>query len=167
MTETNERIRDAEVRLIGEFGELIGVVSSFEARAKAEAAGLDLVKISPNAKPPVCKIMDYGKYKFEQQKKQKEQKKQARQGQLKEIQLSMVIQKNDIDVRLKHAKKFIEDGDKVKIVLKMKGREQGNGPAAIAKANEFYEELKDIAQIDKPAERLGRNVIMIISPNKK
>jgi len=133
----------------------------------AEDAGLDLVKISPNAVPPVCKIMDYGKFKFEQQKKLKEQAKQAKTGQLKEVQLSMVIQKNDVETKAKHARRFLEDGDKVKVVLKMKGREQATPQAAIAKTTEFYEGLKDVAIVDKPAERLGKHVIMILAPSKK
>jgi translation initiation factor IF-3 len=160
-------IRDKEVRLIGVHGELIGVVSSIEAKRLADQEGVDLVKISPNANPPVCKIMDYGKYKFEQQKKAKEQKKANKQAVIKEIQLSMVIQKNDIDIRIKHAKEFLNDGNKIKVVLKMKGREQANTGVAVEKVKAFYEELKDLAIIDAPAARLGRNVIMVIAPNKK
>ena len=163
----NDEIVLPKVRLVGENGEQIGIVSSVEANKIADERELDLVLISPQADPPVCKIMNYGKFKFEQMKKLKEQRKSQKVIELKEVQLSMTIDTHDMQVKAKHAKRFLEDGNKVKVTIKMRGRQQARPEAGIAVMATFVDMLEGLASIEKNAEILGRNIIMILAPNKK
>ena len=161
----NGEIRDREVRLISATGEMLGVMSSREAQRLAEEEGLDLVKISPNAIPPVCKIMDYGKFKFEQAKKAKENKQKVVE--LKEVQLSMTIDVGDLNVKAKQATKFLEQGNKVKVTIRLRGRQMAHANLAKDVIMNFYESLKEIAVIEKPLNLEGRNLILILGPVKK
>ncbi len=163
----NDQINLPKVRLVGENGEQLGIVSSTEANHIADEQNLDLVLISPNAEPPVCKLMNYGKYKFEQTKKLKEQRKAQKVVEIKEIQLSMTIERHDIEVKAKHARKFLGNGDKVKVTIRMRGRQQARPEAGIAVMNAFAEDLQDVGLVEKQAEIMGRNIIMVIAPVKK
>ncbi len=163
----NGEIRDREVRLISETGEMLGVMSSREALRLADEAGLDLVKISPTAVPPVCKIMDYGKYKFEQAKKEKENKKNQKIVELKEVQLSMTIDVGDLNVKARQAQKFLEQGNKVKVTIRLRGRQMAHANLGKDVIMNFYEGLKEIAVIEKPLNMEGRNLILILAPAKK
>ncbi len=160
----NDRIRDKEVRLIGESGEQLGIVSGSEAKKMADEKDLDLVKISPNAKPPVCKIMDYSKYKFDQAKKAKEARKKQKTIDVKELRLSPNIDKHDIDVKVKQAIKFLKHGDKVKLAIRFRGRELGNTNVGRTILNDFAEQLSEYGVIDKYAKMEGRSMIMFINP---
>ncbi|MDE6274070.1 MAG: translation initiation factor IF-3 [Clostridiales bacterium] len=162
----NGEIRDREVRVISADGEMLGVMSSREALRLAEEEGLDLVKISPGAIPPVCKIMDYGKYKFEQAKKEKENRKNQKIVELKEVQLSMTIDVGDINVKAKHATRFLGDGNKVKVSIRLRGRQMAHASLAKDVMNNFFEILKDVAVIEKPINMEGRNIMMILAPKK-
>ena len=163
----NGEIRDREVRLISETGEMLGVMSSREALRLAEEADLDLVKISPNAVPPVCKIMDYGKYKFEQAKKEKENRRNQKIVELKEVQLSMTIDVGDLAVKAKQATKFLEQGNKVKVTIRLRGRQMAHANLAKDVIMNFYEGLKELAVVEKPLNMEGRNLILILAPQKK
>ena len=163
----NGEIRDREVRVISETGEMLGVMSSREALRLAEEADLDLVKISPNAVPPVCKIMDYGKYKFEQAKKEKENRRNQKIVELKEVQLSMTIDVGDLAVKAKQATKFLEQGNKVKVTIRLRGRQMAHANLAKDVIMNFYEGLKELAAIEKPLNMEGRNLILILAPQKK
>jgi len=160
----NSEIRDKEVRLIGINGEQLGIMSAYQAQLLANDLELDLVKISPTAVPPVCKIMDYGKHRYEQIKKQKEAKKHQVTHELKEIRLSMTIEDGDVNVKAKHASKFIKEGHKVKVTLRMRGRQNAFQSRAVDVVKSFYEILKDISIIEKQPGTEGRSVIMIIAP---
>lgn len=162
----NEQIRDKEVRLIGPDGEQIGVMSSKEAYFKAKDAGLDLVKISPNAKPPVCKIVDYGKYRYEQTRKAKVAKKKQRTVETKEIRLSPNIDTNDLNTKVNQTKKFLQKGNKIKVSLRFRGREMAHKDVGREILNSFYEQLKDVAVVDKPAKMEGRSMVMFLSATK-
>lgn len=163
-TQINQAIRDNEVRLVGANGEQLGIMSAREANAIAEKEGLDLVKISPSAVPPVCKIMDYGKYLFDKTKKEKEQRKNQKIVELKEVQLSMTIEQHDIDIKAKNATKFLLNGDKVKVSIRMSGRQQAYADRGVETENKFAESLSEICTIEKPAKIEGRNIIMILAP---
>lgn len=163
-TQINQAIRDNEVRLVGASGEQLGIMSAREANAIAEKEGLDLVKISPSAVPPVCKIMDYGKYLFDKTKKEKEQRKNQKIVELKEVQLSMTIEQHDIDIKAKNATKFLLNGDKVKVSIRMSGRQQAYAERGVETENKFAESLSEICTIEKPAKVEGRNIIMILAP---
>ncbi len=163
-TQINYDIRDPEVRLIGANGEQLGIMSSKQANDLAEKEGLDLVKISPNAVPPVCKIMDYGKYVFDKAKREKEQRKNQKIVELKEVQLSMTIEQHDIDIKAKNAIKFLSNGDKVKVSIRMSGRQQAYADRGVETENAFAASLEDISVIEKPAKVEGRNIIMILAP---
>ena len=163
-TEVNQDITDKEVRVIGPNGEQFGVMSASEANRKADEFELDLVKISPNAVPPVCRIMDYGKYLFDKTKREKEQRKNQKIVELKEVQLSMTIEQHDIDIKAKNAIKFLNNGDKVKVSIRMSGRQQAYFERGIETENKFAESLQDIAVIEKPAKVEGRNIILILAP---
>ena len=141
-------------------------MSSREALAIAEEQNLDLVLMSPNAEPPVCKIIDYGKFKFDQAKKLKEQRKAQKTVDIKEVQLSMTIEKHDIDVKAKHAQKFLTNGDKVKVSIRMKGRQQARPEMGIEVMNTFFEVVKDFGVIEKAPEIMGRNIFMVLAPIK-
>jgi len=141
-------------------------MSSKEALEIALEKDLDLVLMSPNADPPVCKIINYGKFKFEQAKKLKEQRKAQKTIEIKEVQLSMTIEKHDIEVKAKHAQRFLSDGDKVKVSIRMKGRQQARPDLGIEVMNSFYEIVKDFGTIEKAPEVVGRNIFMFLAPIK-
>ena len=163
-TQINSAIRDPEVRVIGANGDQLGIMSSREANEIAEKEGLDLVKISPSAVPPVCRIMDYGKYLFDKTKREKEQRKNQKIVELKEVQLSMTIEQHDIDIKAKNAVKFLNNGDKVKVSIRMSGRQQAYFERGIETENKFAQSLEEIAVIEKPAKVEGRHIIMILAP---
>ena len=165
--ETNYRIRDKEVRVLGPNGEQLGVMSARDANSLADKKNLDLVKISPQAKPPVCKIMDYGKYKFEQAKRDKEAKKNQRVSELKEVWLSMTIEKHDLETKAKHAYKFLAAGDKVKVLIRMRGRQQTHANLGINVMEDFYKVVEDVSIKDKKPSTEGRSIVMILSPKKE
>ncbi len=162
----NEQIRDKEVRLIGQNGETIGIMSAKEAMALAREADLDLVKIAPQAKPPVCKIIDYGKYRYEQSRKEKEAKKKQKTLEIKEIRLSPNIDTNDLNTKVNQARKFINSGAKVKVALRFRGREMAHVEQTKGIIDEFAEKLSDIAVVDKPAKMEGRSMIMFLTQKR-
>lgn len=162
----NEEIRDREVRLIGENGEQLGIVSSREAMGIAEEKGLDLVKISPTANPPVCKIMNYGKYMFELAKKAKEAKKNQKVVEIKEVWLSMTIDVGDLNVKAKQTQKFLSAGNKVKVSIRMRGRQMAHSNLSIDVMNKFFEMVKDFGSMEKQPLLEGRNVWMMLAPKK-
>lgn len=162
----NEQIRDREVRLIGADGEQLGIVSSREAQKIADEAGLDLVKIAPNAKPPVCKVIDYGKYRYEQARKEKDAKKKQKTVELKEIRLSPNIEANDLNTKMNAAKKFLAKGNKVKITLRFRGREMAHVQSSRHILDEFAKALEDIALVDKPAKMEGRSMAMFLTEKR-
>ena len=162
----NEQIRDKEVRLIGEDGEQLGIVSSKEAQRLAEEAGLDLVKIAPTAKPPVCKIIDYGKYRYEQARKEKEAKKKQKTVELKEIRLSPNIDTNDLNTKINSAKKFIEKGNKVKVTLRFRGREMAHMNQSKYILDDFAEALADVAVVEKAPKVEGRSIGMVLAEKR-
>lgn len=162
----NEQIRDKEVRLIGEDGEQLGVMSAKDAMKLAKDAELDLVKIAPTAKPPVCKIIDYGKYRYELARKEKEAKKKQKTIDIKEVRLSPNIEDNDLNTKVNAARKFIEKGDKVKVTLRFRGREMAHMHTSKHILDEFAEKLSDIAVIEKPAKLEGRSIIMFLSEKR-
>ena len=162
----NEQIRDREVRLIGEEGEQLGVMSSREAQKLADEAGLDLVKIAPTAKPPVCKIVDYGKYRYEQARKEKEARKKQKTIQIKEIRLSPNIDTNDLNTKINAAKKFLTKGDKVKVTLRFRGREMAHMNASKHILDDFAEALTEIAVVEKPAKVEGRSMTMVLAEKR-
>lgn len=162
----NEQIRDKEVRLIGEEGEQLGVMSSKDAMKLAKEANLDLVKIAPTAKPPVCKIIDYGKYRYELARKEKEAKKKQKVTDVKEIRLSPNIDDNDLTTKANQARKFLTKGDKVKVALRFRGREMAHMGTSKQILDSFYERLEDIAVIEKPAKLEGRSMIMFLTEKR-
>ena len=162
----NEQIRDKEVRLIGADGEQLGIVSSKEAQRLADEAGLDLVKIAPTAKPPVCKIIDYGKYRYEQARKEKEAKKKQKTIELKEIRLSPNIDTNDLNTKINSAKKFIEKGNKVKVSLRFRGREMAHMNQSKYILDDFAEALADIAVVEKAPKVEGRSIGMVLAEKR-
>ena len=159
----NEQIRAKEVQLIGDKGEKIGVVSIREALEKAEEKNLDLVLVAPNANPQVCKIMNYVKYKFEQAKKEKEAKKKQKVLEVKELRVTPNIEEHDFGFKSKNARKFLEDGNKVKITVRFRGREVNNSKAGEIVLNKFIEALGDIATVEKAPKLEGRNMFTILA----
>lgn len=151
----NEQIRDKEIRLIGEDGEQLGIMSTREAMKLAAEAELDLVKIAPTAKPPVCKIIDYGKYKYELTRKEKEAKKKQKTVDVKEVRLSPNIDTNDLNTKVNNAKKFIQKGNKVKVTLRFRGREMAHMQTSKHILDDFADMLKDIAVVEKPTKLEG------------
>lgn len=163
----NQEIREKEVRLISNTGEQLGVVSGRDAQKIADEAELDLVMISPNAKPPVCKVMDYGKFIYEQSKKEKEAKKKQKVISVKEIRVSPTIEKHDLEIKAKNAKKFLQAGDKVKITVRFRGREAEHAQVVGVKIlDNFLAQLEEVCSVEKPAKLEGRNMIMILAPKK-
>ena len=162
----NEQIRDKEVRLIGEDGEQLGIMSAKEAYRMAQEAELDLVKIAPTAKPPVCKIIDYGKYRYELSRKEKEAKKKQKVTVIKEIRCSLTIEENDIAIKAKNARKFLLDGDKVKVTVRFKGREATLGHLGLKILENFVSKLEDVCVVEKAAKQEGRNMTMVLAPKK-
>ncbi|MBQ3902167.1 MAG: translation initiation factor IF-3 [Lachnospiraceae bacterium] len=163
----NEEITDREVRVIGEDGEQLGIMSSREAQVIAEEAGLDLVKISPKAVPPVCKVIDYGKYRYEVARKEKEQKKKQKIAELKEIRFSPNIDTNDMNTKMNAARKFLEKGDKVKVTLRFRGREMAHMKESKHLLDEFAEALSDVSVIEKPAKVEGRTLTLVLNFKKQ
>ena len=162
----NEQIRDKEIRLIGENGEQLGIMSAKEAFKMAKEAELDLVKIAPTAKPPVCKIIDYGKYRYELARKEKEAKKKQKTVEIKEVRLSPNIEANDLNTKVNMAKKFIAKGDKVKVTLRFRGREMAHMQSSKHILDGFAEALADIAVIEKPAKLEGKSIMMVLTEKK-
>ena len=162
----NEQIRDKEVRLIGEDGEQLGVMPARDALQMAKDAELDLVKIAPTAKPPVCKIIDYGKYRYELARKEKEAKKKQKVIEVKEVRLSPNIDTNDLSTKMGAARKFLEKGDKVKVTLRFRGREMAHMSKSRYILEDFAKELADIAVIDKPSKVEGRSMVMFLTPKR-
>ncbi|MBR3460238.1 MAG: translation initiation factor IF-3 [Clostridia bacterium] len=163
----NEQIRDREVRLIDEEGEQMGVVTLQVALKVAEERGLDLVKIAPQANPPVCKIMDYGKYRFDQSKREKEQRKNQTIVEMKEVQLSATIDTHDMEVKAKACNKFLQAGNKVKVSIRFRGRQAAHGEIGLDVMNAFLELVSDNAVVEKPAKQEGRNMYMFLAPKNK
>lgn len=162
----NEQIRDKEIRLIGENGEQLGIMSSRDALKMAEDAGLDLVKIAPAAKPPVCKIVDYGKYKYEQVRKEKEAKKKQRVIEIKEIRLSPNIDTNDLNTKINVARKFLTKGDRVKVTLRFRGREMAHMNNSRHILDDFAESLSDISVMEKAPKVEGRSMTMFLTEKR-
>ena len=162
----NEQIRDREVRLIGEHGEQLGIMSARDAYKLAQEAELDLVKVAPTAKPPVCKIVDYGKYRYEQARREKEAKKKQKTIEVKEVRLSPNIDTNDLNTKQNNSRKFLEKGNRVKISLRFRGREMAHMSASKHILDEFAEGLSDIAVVEKPAKLEGRSLSMILAEKR-
>lgn len=162
----NEQIRDKEVRVIGENGEQLGVMSSKEAMRLAEEAELDLVKIAPTAQPPVCRIVDYGKYKYEQIRREKEAKKKQKVVEVKEIRLSPNIDTNDLNTKTNAARKFLTKGDRVKITLRFRGREMAHMNNSKHILDDFAEALADVAVVEKAPKVEGRSMTMFLAQKK-
>jgi len=162
--QTNEQIRDRSVRVISDDGEQLGVMTLGEAQDIAYDKGMDLVKVSPNAHPPVCKIMDYGKFRFEQAKKQKEAKKNQKIIVLKEMRLSATIDKHDMEVKAKNVNKFLKAGDKVKVSIRFKGRQMTHTENGRKVMNEFLTMVEENGMMEKSAKLEGRSMFMILAP---
>ena len=162
----NGQIRDKEVRVIGTNGEQLGVMSARDAQKLADEAELDLIKIAPKAQPPVCKIMDYGKFRYEQQKREKEAKKKQHVVETKEIRLSPNVEINDLKTKANNARKFIEKGDNVKVTLRFRGREMAHISSSAHVLDDFAKMLEDIAQVSKAAKLEGRNMTMFLEKKR-
>lgn len=160
----NEEIRDKELRVISSDGQQLGIMSADKALNLAEQQNLDLVKIAPQSKPPVCKIMDYGKYRFEQAKREKEARKNQRVVDIKEVRLSLNIDTHDFNTKLNNALKFIKHGDKVKVSIRFRGREMGHPEIGLDTMKRFAEACGEVAVIEKPAKLEGRNMLMFLAP---
>lgn len=162
----NEQIKDKEVRLIGQDGEQLGIMSTREAMKLAQEAELDLVKIAPGAKPPVCKIIDYGKYRYELIRKEKEAKKKQKTVEIKEIRLSPNIESNDLNTKINAARKFITKGNKVKITLRFRGREMAHMHSSKHILDDFAQELAEIATVEKAPKLEGRSMSIVLTEKK-
>ena len=162
----NEQIRDREISLIGSNGEQLGIMSAREAMKLAEEAELDLVKIAPNAKPPVCKIIDYGKYRYELARKEKEAKKKQKTVEVKEIRLSPNIDTNDLNTKVNAAKKFLSKGNKVKITLRFRGREMAHIAQSKHILDDFAKEVEDMAVVEKAPKQEGRSISMVLAEKR-
>ena len=162
----NEQIREREIRLIGSNGEQLGIMSAREAMKLAEEAELDLVKIAPNAKPPVCKIIDYGKYRYELARKEKEAKKKQKTVEVKEIRLSPNIDTNDLNTKVNAAKKFLSKGNKVKITLRFRGREMAHIAQSKHILDDFAKEVEDMAVVEKATKQEGRSISMVLAEKR-
>ncbi len=162
----NEQIRDREVRVIGQDGEQLGIMSAKEAQKLAQDAELDLVKIAPTAKPPVCKIIDYGKFRYEQARKEKEARKKQKTVDVKEVRLSPNIDTNDLNTKVNNAKKFIQKGNKVKVTLRFRGREMAHVQKSKHILDDFAEHLKDVAVVEKAAKMEGRSMSMVLTEKR-
>ncbi|PWM65308.1 MAG: translation initiation factor IF-3 [Eubacteriales Family XIII. Incertae Sedis bacterium] len=160
----NEEIRDKELRVIDADGTMVGIMSRDEALELANERKLDLVNISPNANPPVCKILDYGKYRYELQKREKEAKKKQKTMQIKEIRLSTFIEEHDINVKANTAAKFLKEGDKVKVSLRFRGRERDYVSKGMDVMNKFAEVVSEVGNVEKKPEFEGRSLIMVVAP---
>ena len=163
----NEAIREKEVRVVDATGQQLGIMSSRQALELAQQKGLDLVNIAPHAKPPVCRIMDYGKYRYEQAKREKEARKNQKVVEIKEVRLSMTIDVNDINIKAKNAVKFLKEGNKVKVSLRMRGRQTSFASHGVEVMNNFFESLGGTAVMEKKPATEGRSIIMILAPAKQ
>ena len=162
----NEQIRDKEIRLIGENGEQLGIMSASDAMKLVREAELDLVKIAPTAKPPVCKIIDYGKYRYELARKEKEAKKKQKVIEIKEVRLTPNIDVNDLNTKVGSARKFLQKGNKVKVTLRFRGREMAHMQASRHVLDDFAKELSDVAVVDKAPKIEGRSMTMFLSEKR-
>lgn len=162
----NEEIRVKELRVISQDGEQLGIMPTKQALEMAEMRQLDLVLIAPKAEPPVARIMDYGKFVYEQQKKEKEAKKKQKVITVKEVRITPNIEEHDLNVKAKNAEKFLKDGDKVKVTVKFRGREADYAHFGEDILNRFYDKIKEVGQIEKPAKLEGKNMTMVIAPKK-
>ena len=162
----NGQIRDKEIRVIGENGDQLGIMSSREAMKLAQEADLDLVKIAPKAQPPVCKIIDYGKYRYELARKEKEAKKKQKTVEVKEVRLSPNIETNDLNTKVNNAKKFISKGNKVKVTLRFRGREMAHMQQSKHILDDFAEMLAEVAVVEKPAKLEGRSMSMVLTEKR-
>ena len=162
----NGQIRDKEVRLIGENGEQLGIMSSREAMRIAQEAELDLVKVAPKAQPPVCKIIDYGQYRYELARKEKEAKKKQKTVEIKEVRLSPNIDTNDLNTKVNNAKKFIGKGNKVKVTLRFRGREMAHVQQSRHILDDFAQQLADVATVEKQPKLEGRNMSMVLTEKR-
>lgn len=163
----NEEIRDKEVRVIDSNGEQLGIMPIKQALQLADQRQLDLVKVAPHAKPPVCKIMDYGKYKFQQSKKEKEAKKNQRVINVKEIRLSGSIEDHDLGVKARNAIKFLKSGDKVKVTIRFRGREMRHTDIGYGVMDRFTALIEEVGQVERKPKMEGRNMVMFISPKQE
>lgn len=163
----NEQIRDKEVRVISENGEQLGIMPTAKALELADEADLDLVNISPNANPPVCKIMDYGKYKYEQGKKQKEARKNQKTVEVKEMRLSPTIDTHDMEIKAKNVRKFLLGGNKVKVSIRFKGRQLAHTDKGREVMQQFIALLEDVAAVEKNAKMDGRSMFMVLTPKQQ
>lgn len=163
----NEQIREREVRLVGADGEQIGIMATKEAQEMANEKTLDLVKVAPNAKPPVCRIMDYGKYKYEMQKKEKEARKNQKIIIMKELRLSPNIEEHDLNVKVNQAIKFLQNEDKVKVTVRFRGRELGHTELGREVLNDFAEKISEAGIVEKRPKMEGRNMIMFLAPKNQ
>ena len=164
MHQLNEDIRDSEIRLIGSTGEQLGIMSAAQAQRIADEQGLDLVKISPTANPPVCKLMDYGKFRFEQGKREKEAKKNQHVVEIKEIRMSPGIDVGDFNTKLKNAQKFLADGNRVKVSVRFRGREMAHTDIGKDLLVRFAEQCAEVATLDKEPKLEGRSMSIFLSP---
>ena len=164
MHQLNEEINDREIRLIGEDGEQLGIMSSDEALNIADERGLDLVKISPQAVPPVCKLMNYGKFRFEQSKREKEAKKNQHVVEIKEIRMSPGIDVGDFNTKLKNAQKFLADGNRVKVSVRFRGREMAHTEISKTLLEKFAEQCAEVSTMEKSAKMEGRNMSIFLAP---
>ena len=160
----NEEIREKEVRVVGADGEQLGIMATADALAKAIEADLDLVLIAPTANPPVCKIMDFGKYRFEQSKREKENRKNQRVIEIKEIRLSLNIDTHDFETKVNHAHKFLKAGNKVKVSIRFRGREMAHPQIGEVSMKRFAEACEEFATVEKPAKLEGRQMLMFLAP---
>ena len=160
----NKQIRTPKVRLIGKDGKQIGIIEITQALMQAQQDGLDLVEISPNAKPPVCKIIDYGKFRYQLTKKEKESKKAQHQAKLKEIKVKPNIDDHDLQFKIRHAREFIEKGNKVRVTCMFRGREMARTELGEKVTNKIIDELQDIAQTESPPKLMGRNLSLVLAP---
>lgn len=160
----NEEIRAREVRVIGSDGEQLGIMSGREAQQLAYEKHLDLVEIAPTAKPPVCRIMDYGKYRYEQQKREKESRKKQKTFDIKEVKLRPGIEEHDFNVKFKNAVRFLEDGDKVKVTIMFRGRELSHPELGEVLLNKMAAQFKEMAVVERQPKLEGKNMIMIVAP---
>ncbi|MCR1897759.1 translation initiation factor IF-3 [Irregularibacter muris] len=164
--QVNEQIRDREVRLVDSTGEQLGIVAVREAQRIADEKQMDLVKIAPNAKPPVCKIMDYGKYRFEQSKREKEVKKNQKTINVKEIRMSARVEEHDMDVKARNCQKFLQNEDKVKVSVRFRGREMAYTDIGKEILVKFAEKVSDVGVIEKRPKLEGRSMVMYLTPKK-
>lgn len=163
----NKSIRAPKVRLIDENGEQVGIVGNDEAQRRADEAGLDLVEIVPNANPPVCKVIDYGKYRYDQTKREKESKKAQHQVKVKEVKVKPNIDTHDLETKMRHARDFLDKGNKVKVTCMFRGRERTHPEVGERVMVRIKEELGEISVVESPIKMMGRLMIMVLAPSKK